>query len=826
MVELGVAADPAAGLLERRYELGRVEQLLSRVRSGAAGGLIVVEGALGLGKTSLLAVARHRAQEHGLHCLSARGHELECEFGYGVARQLIEPYLSGLHESEREGLLRGTASLAGPVFELGWQSPAEDPFAILHGLYWLVAELAARTPLAVVIDDGHWCDAPSLRLIAYLVNRLDTLPVAVVLAARPAPGGEVGELLLKLSAARGGELLRPGPLSAESIERLVSERLTGDPDPTFLAACTRATGGNRFLLSELLSELWRDGIEPSAAATDALVSAGILDPDRPPRFSHPMILRAVYDDLTPGERSQAHRIAAQLLAAAGADPEVVGAQLLLCDPVGDHEVAAHLLAAARAAARRGAPDTGVTYLNRALQEPPDARHRVLMISELGRLELVLRPQSAAAHLEQALELSTVAVERAQLAENLADALSYTGSWDRCVPLLRAAIAELGDGERALAMRLRAVLAAIAIHDARFAELRVVMCEELDRLVREGDEEVVALLPVHALALALEGARCAEVAGLVQRAFADPRHAAVLYRQQMLVGEAGYALLFADALDVAEHFAASVAADSADRGSVAGFVTASVHRADVRLRTGRLAEAQAEGRPALELAADHGAQLPHPVLIGYLALAAVERGEDDDAVAALLALPLVNDLARTGIGLTQLDTRAQVRLARGDAPGALADLRQAADSADRLGVGNPNVCCWRSRLALMVARDAPEEASALVAEELALARRSGLGRSIGVALRAQGALEDGERQIDTLREAVSLLDSVNAPLELARALVGLCGARATRSSPASRCDVRLTSPSDPGPSPSPSALGPKRWPPARGRDALGSAASKR
>ena len=127
---------------------------------------------------------------------------------------------------------------------------------------------------------------------------------------------------------------------------------------------------------------------------------------------------------------------------------------------------------------------------------------------------------------------------------------------------------------------------------------------------------------------------------------------------------------------------------------------------------------------------------------------------------------------------------------------------------------------------MVARDAPEEASALVAEELALARRSGLGRSIGVALRAQGALEDGERQIDTLREAVSLLDSVNAPLELARALVGLCGARATRSSPASRCDVRLTSPSDPGPSPSPSALGPMRWPPARGRDALGSAASKR
>jgi predicted ATPase len=58
-------------------------------------------------------------------------------------------------------------------------------FDLLHGLFWLTANLA-QAPLMLVIDDLHWSDAPSLRFLAYLMPRLEGLPLLVVAALRPA----------------------------------------------------------------------------------------------------------------------------------------------------------------------------------------------------------------------------------------------------------------------------------------------------------------------------------------------------------------------------------------------------------------------------------------------------------------------------------------------------------------------------------------------------------------------------------------------------------------------------------------------------------------
>ena len=55
----------------------------------------------------------------------------------------------------------------------------------LHGLYWLTANLAAEQPLLILVDDAHWADPPSLRWLAYLAQRLDGLPAALIVAARP-----------------------------------------------------------------------------------------------------------------------------------------------------------------------------------------------------------------------------------------------------------------------------------------------------------------------------------------------------------------------------------------------------------------------------------------------------------------------------------------------------------------------------------------------------------------------------------------------------------------------------------------------------------------
>ena len=75
-------------------------------------------------------------------------------------------------------------------------SSGVDPsFAILHGLYWLCANLAAVGPLCLVVDDAHWADAASLRYLAFLLTRLEELDVALVVATRPPEARTDAELL-------------------------------------------------------------------------------------------------------------------------------------------------------------------------------------------------------------------------------------------------------------------------------------------------------------------------------------------------------------------------------------------------------------------------------------------------------------------------------------------------------------------------------------------------------------------------------------------------------------------------------------------------------
>src|SRR5919197_1487261 len=165
-------------LLERDAELGRLAALVDDAAAGH-GRAAAVLGPAGIGKTSLLDRARDRAAARGLALCAARGGELEHDFPYGVVRQLFELPLRSLGERERAQALDGAAALAAPAIGLapGGDAGASWTFAIVHGLYWLTANLAQATPLLVLVDDVHWADAGSLRFLAYLARRLEGLPV-------------------------------------------------------------------------------------------------------------------------------------------------------------------------------------------------------------------------------------------------------------------------------------------------------------------------------------------------------------------------------------------------------------------------------------------------------------------------------------------------------------------------------------------------------------------------------------------------------------------------------------------------------------------------
>ena len=136
-------------LLEREAELAALEAMLDAARVGD-GRLVVVEGSAGIGKTRLLAEARALAQAAEFEVLSARGGELEGEFAFGIVRQLFEAPLAAATPELRAELLAGAAELSASLFASAPTSASregvESSFAMLHGLYWLTANFASRTP--------------------------------------------------------------------------------------------------------------------------------------------------------------------------------------------------------------------------------------------------------------------------------------------------------------------------------------------------------------------------------------------------------------------------------------------------------------------------------------------------------------------------------------------------------------------------------------------------------------------------------------------------------------------------------------------------------
>jgi hypothetical protein len=168
--------------------LGRDAELAAlSAAAGAAGAghgaFVLVEGPAGIGKTTLLRMACARLELPGPRILTARGLALESGFAYGIARQLIEPVRASAGPGEWDELLDGAAGLAARVFDWAGAGSVEDdvPYATTHGLYWLAANLAARRPLVIAVDDAHWADAPSLRWLTHLAARIDGLPIALLL---------------------------------------------------------------------------------------------------------------------------------------------------------------------------------------------------------------------------------------------------------------------------------------------------------------------------------------------------------------------------------------------------------------------------------------------------------------------------------------------------------------------------------------------------------------------------------------------------------------------------------------------------------------------
>jgi predicted ATPase len=426
---------PAAGsegLLERDAELARLWALLGTATSGV-GVVAAVWGPAGIGKTALVEALHEQATDRGVRVLRARGRVLETGMAFGVMRQLMEPVVLPAGAAERRRLLAGPARFGAGALGLPGGAAPDSEFAAIHGLYWLLANLAGRTPVLLTVDDVQWVDGPSLSWLAYLGPRAAELPVLMMVTARDQDAGArrpAAEAMLRDAAAHRFIL---SALSPASVAALVRRELGQAASAAFCAACWELTSGNPLYVRELLAAVRTAGLtgsednvvalralassavgasvlarlagmgpdavelaqavavlgsrhevavaaelaglHPAAAEliADGLAAAQILTAARPLDFVHPLIGEAIYAGIAAGARRLAHRRAATILDRTGAT-DSVAAHLLMTGPAGDEWVARKLSAAARAARERGAPEVAASYLLRAWPSRPGSRN--------------------------------------------------------------------------------------------------------------------------------------------------------------------------------------------------------------------------------------------------------------------------------------------------------------------------------------------------------------------------------------------------------------------------------------------------------------------
>jgi DNA-binding CsgD family transcriptional regulator len=541
---MGVALhvnDPHMQLLERDDELELLGRMLDEARA-SRGRMVLVEGQPGIGKTQLLDSARAAARDHGMRVLAARASELDRQFPFGVVRQLFEPLLAGADADRRAAWLHGAAARAAPLLGEGDPDAAgDDPLAHLHALYWLVANVAEESPLLLCLDDLQWADPSSLRFLQFVLPRLAELPVLVAGATRADEPGIDRAPIDALATDPLTLVLRPAPLTDTGVTELLESRLGAEVDGSFSDACRVATGGNPFLLGELLRELASEGVAPTSqrapvveqlapptvaravllrlarlgseasalaravavlgdgvplsraatlaelteeqadAVAGALTQAGILMAARPLSFAHPILRAAVYSDMDAGERARAHRRAADLLAGEGAADDEVAVHLLETEPAADPTIVTVLRRAAALARSHGAPAVAIACLSRALAEPPAAGERRGILLELASAELHGgRPGDAVAHFDEGLAGSVDPRVRANWVRQQSVALQALDRHDEAFAVRERAVAEVAPVDEQLALSLESGLVASAgLHLSRQKWAR----QRLERLER-------------------------------------------------------------------------------------------------------------------------------------------------------------------------------------------------------------------------------------------------------------------------------------------------------------------------------------------------------
>jgi DNA-binding NarL/FixJ family response regulator len=524
-----------------------------------------------------------------------------------------------------------------------------------------------------------------------------------------------------------------------------------------------------------------------------LAQADVFAPARPLSFAHPILRAAVYAELDPGERMVAHRRAAELLAAEGAEVDAVAVHLLATEPRGDPQVVRTLRQAASWALSRGATQTAVRCMRRALEEPPEAGERPRLTFELASAELRTGDSASANdHFEAGVRATPDPRLRASFAWDHALALQALGRHEEAFRVRERAVDDVRGIDGDLAFSLEASL----IASARFELSRLEWAKtRLDRYLAEPGlperaEQRMRATRAQISAFDRSSAQPASrLAAIADRALVSGELIDASGSVTTPFFSAVELLSLADRPQRARNALDQLLEESQRRGSAPGFAFACGWRCLLLTREGLLSEAEADARSCAELALAQGWFRLGPPVLGYILEALIERDQLADAQRILQDSGVIEqDAADTVLLDPVIHARARLRALAGDLAASRSDLAS-------LELRDARWNTYQSLVPpVLVAPELvgewPEKAKADAEVMLREAHVWDTPRAIGMALRANALLCEGGTRIELLREAAAMLEASPARVEYARTLVDLGAAlRASNHRAAARAPLR-------------------------------------
>ncbi len=787
--------DTVDELIERERALSALDAALRRSSEGRVR-MVLVEGAIGTGKTALVWRFLEQAESSGVLCFGVHirpdERSLSVDTLDRMFRNVAVPHLFRTAVARRLSALRDGCGTDGPTLVSQLTELAAD-----------LLDLAESVPVLLVIDDIHHLDTDSLHALLHLLPTASAGRVLVVLTAdesrqpldwrmptgllmrpnfqrvvlnrlsedgaRLAAARRLGEAAAEALPADLVALSAGNPLVLEYLSRAYEATGTGYPQGYAQAfvECLRRCPPETVEVVRALAALGEQAtpeLVAELAAVDRvdvdllpLTNAGLLDAQS---FRHPSAARAVLRDMPAGVCAGLHRRAALLLHDEGAPALDVAHQLIQAD---EHELpwASELLldAAGEALAlnRVGLALECVKLAGRAERDPVA---RAVVDARLSRLEWHLKPLAAARHVQSQLKDGAAGRLSARDTLDLAWRTAWFGRIDAVEPLL-SAVGRTPDGGD-----VNELVRWLAFTYPKHTFSRGPVTAPPSSAQAEP-----WLHSASSLAESLIGAPNDQGVTDAERVL----QSLALDHESLWSGEtAALALLtlvYGDRLEAAVAHADRLLDEARDAEMPTWHAVFRAVRAEALFRQGDLPGAYDEAVTALAEIPVQGWGIVVGLPVGCAVNAAVRMG-DLSAAKRLLGSPLPKSALRSRYGLHFLHARGHYRLAVGLPQAALADFLACGSLTEGWGAGGVGVVPWRTSAAEAWSRHGnPDQARRLLRDQLAMLPPSS-GRARGQAMRVLACVSRDTRRPQLLTDAVDVLKNCGDKYELARALTDL------------------------------------------------------